>query len=254
MKNTGLIGWVVAAVLGAALVSVLIYNAATGDEGRSAAIGSTKGPGLGAPPEVAADTERIRDAKEAAGKDKLPTIERGQTAPRVGDNPANTCDPNLEPNAFPEWRNNPQSLTEAGAMASQTIVGTVMGAAQGQPLTAAAANEPGGRVETPVQNVSIKVDQTVKGVARVGVVLTIQRLGDAAGCVRVAGDPPYVQGQRVMLLLESGAEGRPPHVLSPAGRYSFGRAGALQPMPENPFAAEVAGQPLEQVLPKLRSG
>ncbi|MFN2467272.1 MAG: hypothetical protein ABR521_03965 [Gaiellaceae bacterium] len=254
MKNQGLIGWVVAAVLGAALVSVLIYNAASGDDGRSAAIGSTSGPGLGPPPEVAEDTSRIQDAKNAAGKDKLPPIERGTSAPRVADNPPRDCDPNLEPNAFPEWRNNPQTLAEAGAMANQTIVGTVTGVSQGPALRASAPTEPGGAVETPVQNVSIRVDQAIKGVARVGITLTFQRLGDAQGCLRVAGDPPYQQGQRVMLLLENGAEGRPPHVISPAGRYGIGRSGALQPLAENPFAAEVAGQPLEQVTPKLRSG
>jgi hypothetical protein len=265
MKNTGLIGWVVAAVLGGALVGVLIYeegynNNGSGTSsqgslvsaGRASAL-SLRQQGNGPPPEVAEDVQRILDAKNKAGKDHIPQIPPGQAAPRLDANPQRTCDPSMPPNAFPEWRNNPQNLNQAAAMADQTIVGTVMGAQQGQAYTAQNANEPGGVVETPVQDVTIRVDQTIKGSRRAGGMVTVQRLGDGQGCFRAEGDPPYAQGQQVLLLLENGYGGRPPHPLSPAGRYAVGAGQALLAVEGNPIASEVAGQKLDQVLAKLQA-
>lgn len=265
MKNTGLIGWVVAAVLGASLVGVLIYEegynnndngkaaqAAAVSVGRPTALNSTQ-QGNGPPADVAQDVNKILEAKNTAGKDHVPKIPPGKEAPRLDSNPQRTCDPSLGPNAFPEWRNDPENLHQAAAMADQTIVGTVTGAQQGQPFSSANSNEPGGVVETPVQDVTIHVDQTVKGQARAGGVVTIQRLGDSQGCFRAAGEPPYAQGQQVLLLLENGAGGRPPHPLSPAGRYVVGPNQAIQAVEGNPIASEVAGQKLDQVLAKLQA-
>ena len=166
--------------------------------------------------------------------------------------PPNACDPNLPPNAFPEWRNNPETLDQARGMADQILSGTVTGLAAGEPLRAAAAGEPGGEIVTPVQNVTIRVADSVKGNARGGAEVTIQRLGDGEGCFRAAGDPPYRPGQQVLLLLENGAGGRPPHAIGPAGRYLVGPGGALQAVESNPIAAAVAGQKLEQVIARLR--
>lgn len=257
------IGGIALIVVAAAVASVVTWALTKGGGGgggkQSAAISiirrtpaTQQSQGQGPPPEVAKDVQDILDAKNRVGKDHLPGVPPGQQAPRVDQNPPQTCNPSLEPNAFAEWRNTPQNLHAAGAMADSTIVGTVMAAEAGQPYTADAPGEPGGTVETPVQNVTIQVTQSVKGASKAGQTVTVQRLGDAQGCVRVAGDPPYARGQQVLLLLENGAGGRPPHPLSSAGRYAIGPDNAVLAMADNPIASEVAGQKLDQVLAKVR--
>lgn len=249
--NRSLIGWILAAVLAAALGGVLIYEATNDEGGRSAAIGSS-GQGQGPPPEVAADVNAILDAKNKAGKDHLPQIPAGQSPTRLESNPQQHCDPNAEPNVFAEWRNTPENLNQAKGLADQIIVGTAQGASAAEPYTAKVPDEPGGQVETPVQNVTIRVDQTVKGSARAGGVVTIQRLGDAAGCFRVAGDPAYQEGQQYLLLLENGPGGRPPRPIAPEGRYAVGPNNALVAVTHSPVAEDVATQRLDQIVAKLR--
>lgn len=254
--NNNFIGWIVAAVLAVGLGGVLIYNAVDDGGERTAALGS-QGQGQGAPPEVAQQVAQILEEKNKSGKDKLPQVGSGQNAGqspnRLESNPRGDCDPSLPPNVFPEWRNDPQNLNQARGQADDIVVGTVTGIGQGQPLVAAAPGEPGGQVETPVQMITIKVDQTVKGRARAGGVVTIEKLGDAAGCYRVAGDPPYQQGEQYLLLLESGKGGRSAgHAIAPAGRLQVIEGNFLRLTEDNAVASEVAGQKLEQVLAKLR--
>lgn len=250
--DRSLIGWILAAVFAAALGGVVIYEA-TNDSGggRSAAIGAS-GQGNGPPPEVAADVNAILDAKNKAGKDKLPTIPPGQNPTQLDSNPQQHCDPSGDhPNVFAEWRNTPENVNQAAAQADQVVVGTAEDFSAGQSYITKVPGEPGGQVETPVQNVTIHVDQSVKGSARAGGVVTIQRLGDAEGCYRVAGDPPYQRGQQYLLLLENGAGGRPPHPIAPEGRYAVHANGALEAVTNTPAAQEAQELGLAKVVAKL---
>ena len=251
MNNRGLIGWVVAGVLAVALGGVIIYEATSGGDTRSAAIGGS-GQGQGPPADVAADVNAILDAKNKAGKDKLPPIPPGQDPTRMENNPPQRCDPNAEPNAIAEWANHAHSLNQAKGMSDAVILGEVQTVDAGAPFIAKVDGEPGGVVETPVQNVTIKVEKSAKGNNKEGDVVTIQRLGDAAGCFRVVGDPPYARGERYLLMLEDGKGGRPPHAFAPEGRYKVHPDGALEAVTKNPVAEEVASDKVEAVLAKLR--
>lgn len=255
-----LIGWLAAAVMGAALIGVIIYNVVSDDGGKSTqsnALANTSSPlgnvsnAQGPPPDVAEDVKRILDEKNRVGKDKVPDVPPGQQGTRVDTNPQETCDPDLPPNAFPEWKNNPESLAQAKQMAKQIIVGEVTNVETGPGLRAAAPGEPGGEVVTPVQNVTIQVKDKVKGSGKAGDTITIQRLGDDRGCFRAAGDPPYKKAEQVLLLLEDGVGGRPAHAISPAGRYKV-KEGKLEVVEDNPIATEVAGKKLDEVVAKLK--
>jgi len=252
--NRQFIGWIVAAVLAVALGGVLIFQA--GDDGggvsRQAALES--GSAMGMPSQLTDDFSQIRDDKETSGNHVLPDVGPGQQPTQLQANPNQRCDPDAEPNAFAEWRNTPEDLGEAGTMADQIVVGTVMSAQKAAPFTVVVRGEPGNPQETPVQNVTIHVDQTVKGETNQGSNVTIQRLGDARGCFRVAGDEPFQQGRQYLLLLEDGAGNRPAHVISPEGRYMVRANNTLQSENENEFGEDVDGQRLGQVVSQLRSG
>jgi hypothetical protein len=252
MQNRGLLGWVVAGVLAVALVGVIIYEASSGGESRSAAIGGG-GQGQGPPPEVAAQVNDILDAKnKAGGKDHLPTIPPGQKPTDLPNNPPQQCDPNAEPNAMAEWKNHAHSLAQAKGMADDIIVGEVQSVEAATPFTSKVEGEPGGVVETPVQDVTIKVDTSVKGNKKEGDVVTVQRLGDAAGCFRVVGDPPFAKGEKYLLMLENGFGNRPEHAIAPEGRYKVHPDGGLEAVTKNPVAEEVVGDRLDQVISKLK--
>ena len=253
MKNP-FIGWIVAGVLAVALSGVLIYQVVDDGDSRSAALsGQGQGQGQGPPPNVAEDVAKIQ-AEKAKGRDQAPPeLPPGQEAPRLNANPEPTCDPALQANVFVEWRNNPQNLQQARGQADQIVVATVSGVANAAPMVTAAPTEPGGQVETPVQTITLRVDQSLKGSARGGGAVTIEKLGDDRGCFRVEGDPPYQQGEQYLLLLENGQGGRSAmHTASPAGRYRVAADNVLQAMQDSPFASEVAGQKLEEVAARLR--
>ncbi len=253
--NKQFIGWIVAGVLAVALSGVLIFQAVDDGDSRSAALGQgqAQGGGQAPPPDVAQDVARILEEK-SKGRDKAPPeLPPGQEAPRLNSNPQGACDPELQPNVFVEWRNNPQNLQQARGQADQIVVATVTGVANAAPMVTQAPNEPGGQVETPVQTITIRVDQTLKGSARGGGAVTIEKLGDDRGCFRVEGDPPYRQGEQYLLLLENGQGGRSAaHTTSPAGRYRVAADNVLQAMENNPFVSEVAGQKLAEVAAKLK--
>jgi hypothetical protein len=249
--NRPLIGWIVAAVLAAVLGGVLIYQAVDDDGGsRPAALGSESEAGL--PENIASDVDQIMEEKETEGENELPEVREGEEAPRLDENPQGTCDPDLSPNVFPEWRNDPENLDQALEMSDQIVVGTTSEVTNGQPFTARAQGEPGGQTETPILNVTLDVDQSIKGPAREGGTITIQSLGDAAGCYRAAGDPRYQQGQKYLLMLENGEGGRPPHVISPAGRYMVGDNNVLEAVENTAVSEDVAGQKLGEVVEKLQ--
>lgn len=254
--NKQFIGWIVAGVLAVALSGVLVFQVVDDGDSRSAALGGQgqgQGGGQAPPPDVAQDVAQIL-AEKSKGRDKAPPeLPPGQEAPRLNANPEPTCDPGLQANVFVEWSNNPQNLQQARGQADQIVVGTVTGVANAAPMVTAAPTEPGGQVETPIQTITIRVDQTLKGSARGGGAVTIEKLGDARGCYRVEGDPPYRQGEQYLLLLENGKGGRSAaHTTSPAGRYRVAADNVLQAMENNPFVSEVAGQKLEAVAAKLR--
>jgi hypothetical protein len=249
--DRSLIGWIVAAVLAAVLVGVVVYDR-TDDDRRPAALGGGA-QGTPVPPEVAADAAKIRAGKPEREDHTIPNVPPGHERRELAQNPPRTgCDPNRPPNAFAEWENRPQSLNQARGLSDQIIVGTVRGERPGQPYTSPVEGEPGGQVSYPVQIVTIEIDEAVKGPARAGGVVTIERQGDGEGCVRVAGDPPYRAGEQHLLLLENGRGGRPPHPVSPAGRFEVGPDNALQAVEDTPVGRDIARQRLEQVLTRLR--
>ena len=247
--NRQLIGWIVAAVLAVALGGVLVWEVASGDGGESRTAALASGGQQGLPNAVSADFNQTQDEK-AGERGDLPELENPADAPEVSVNPANTCDPNLEPNAFPEYRNSPADLQEAQGMSDQIVVGTAVGEKAAGGFSAKSA-EHNGVIQTPVTNVTIHVDQVVSGSGSQGSNITIQRLGDAAGCFRAAGEERFQAGEQYLLLLEDGAGNRPPHVISPEGRYQV-TDGELQADKENTFGAEVSGQTLNEVVAELR--
>lgn len=249
--NRQLIGWIVAGVLAIALGGVVIYEATNDSAGdsRSAALSSEGQRDL--PTQVGNDFSQVRDEKQTEGKNALPELGEGQEPTNLQSNPAPRCNPNDEPNVFVEWRNNPQNLEEAAAAADTIVVGTVVGAAMATPFSANVAGEPNNPQQVPIQNVTVRVNDSVKGEAGAGTTVTVQRLGDAAGCFRVAGDAPYQRGQQYLLLLEDGAGNRPPHTISPEGRYMVRANGTLQAGDENEFGEDLDGDRLQAVVQQL---
>jgi hypothetical protein len=252
--DRSLIGWIVAAVLLAALAGVLIYNASTDEESQPAALGGgTQGQPV--PGDVAEDVAEIQDNKPQTEDHSIPAVPAGQTVRELAQNPPRKdCDPDRPSNAFAEWENNPRNLSQATTMADQIVVGMVTGAQRGQAYTTAVQGEPGGQVSYPTQNVTIRVSEAVKGAAREGGVVTVERLGDAAGCFRVEGEPAYVAGQQYLLLLENGRGGRPSHVISPAGRYQVTANNSLRAVEHTSVSDDLAGQKLNQVVNRLQAG
>lgn len=251
--NKQFIGWIVAGVLAVALGGVLIFQTVDDGGSRSAALGQGQGQAQAPPPDVAADVAKIQAEKAKGRENAPPELPAGQQAPRLDENPEGACDPDLQPNVFVEWQNQPQNLQQARGQADQVVVGTVTGVGNAAAMVTAAPTEPGGQVQTPIQTITIRIDQSLKGSARAGGVATIEKLGDARGCFRVEGDPPYRQGEQYLLLLESGKGGRSAaHTISPAGRYRVAADNVLQAMENNPFVSEVAGQKLADVAAKLR--
>jgi len=249
-----LIGWIVAAVLAVALGGVLIYEVASDDGGSSRKAALSSGGQQGLPSQVAADASNIQGEKETPGNHALPELGADQQPTELKSNPPQRCDPGDEPNVFAEWRNDPDTLKDAGAMADEIVVGTATSAARGTSFSVNARGEPNNPQVTPVQDVTFHVNQSVKGDASQGSDITVQRLGDAAGCFRVAGDEAYQQGHQYLLLLEDGVGSRPPHVVSPEGRYMVRGNNTLQSVPENDFGEDVDGQRLGQVVSQLKAG
>ena len=250
--DRSVIGWIVAAMLALVLAGVLVYDTGGDDDRRAGALGG-QAQGQPIPPEVAADAAKIRENKPERPDRTIPAVPPGHNVRELAQNPpVRDCDPGRPPNAFAEWEHKPQNLAQAKGLSDQIVLGTVRGAQPGQPYTSEVAGEPGGTVIYPTQNVTVRVDEAIKGPAREGGVVTIERAGDSEGCHRVAGDPPYEVGQQYVLLLENGRGGRPGHVISPAGRLQVALNNALRAVEDNPVARDVAGQRLEQVLARLR--
>lgn len=252
--NRQFIGWIVAAVLAVALGGVLIFQATDdGSSGsRTAALGSTSSAGTTSAQQ--ADFTSLRDQKQTEGSHQLPDIGAGQQPTRLESNPPVRCDPDLEPNVFAEWRNDPDDLAEAGSISDSIVVGTVTAVSQGQGFSVNVKGEPGNPQVTPVQNVTVHVDQAVKGDAQAGGNVTVEQLGDARGCFRVAGDEPYQQGQQYLLLLEDGAGNRSSHVISPEGRYMVTANNTLRSSHDSDFGEDIDGDSLRQVVNQLKTG
>jgi hypothetical protein len=243
--NRSTTGWVVAAVLAVALIGVIVF-AVAGDEGGRP--GALLPGGTGLPADVTADINRILDEKKTEGTNALPKLQTGQDFRHLDANPRQICDNALPPNVFAEWKNNPKSLDEAKSMANSIIVGTVESVKDGPALVAEAAKEPGS--DTPVQTVTIKVNEVVKGT--VGDTVNVERLGDAAGCFRVDGEPLYKQGEQYLLLLENGLGGRAAmHTISPSGRFQV-IENQLRGVHDSLVLKAIAGQTLDQVKAKLK--
>lgn len=250
--DRSLIGWIVAAVLAVALGGVIIYNVSTGDDGRPAALGGGASGGQPIPSEIAADVEQIQENKPETEDHSIPDVPADEKPRTLAQNPRPVCNPDLPANAFATWENNPQNLNQANEMADQVVVGTVQGVQKGTAYTNAVEGEPGGSVSYPTQRVTIQVEQAIKGSANEGGTITVERLGDAAGCFRVEGEPAYSRGQEYLLLLENGREGHPMHPISPSGRFQVTGDNSLRPAhPGNGVAEDIAGQKLDQVANRL---
>lgn len=230
-----------------------IYQASDGADTRKASIGTGQ---HAPPPDKAADAQAIMTAKSlaagAAEQGKAGAVEVTDDFPRLETNPEGACGAGLPPNVEILWAKQPRNLQEARAMATQIVVGTVTAIRDIDPVVQAHPGEPGGQDVTPVQQITLRVDVSVKGTNKVGASRTLVRAGDTEGCYRVEGDPAYAKGEKYLLLLEESGQGRPPHTLSPAGRFRVNADGTLQGFQQNQVVAEVGGQPLATVLGQLR--
>lgn len=234
--------------------AAFIYQTSDDASNNKASIGS----GQSAPPnDKAADAQKIMDDKaEKAGNPdpgKPGKIEKADNDPRNDVRIGQTCDASMPPNVEIMWRAQPRNLNEAKGMSTRIMVGTVQEITQLPPVVHQHPGEPGGTLETPVQQITFKVDDNIKGPARKGETQAIVRAGDGEGCYRVEGDPAYARGEQYLLLLEESGPGKPPHVISPAGRFKVnGPEQALQAFERNQTAAEVAGQKLSAVVARLK--
>lgn len=248
--NKGTMGWVVAAVLAVALVGVLAFRGGDGG-GRQAALGPVDQLTGGLPRGAAAEAEKILAAKRTEGENALPKLPAGVEPTKLAENPARVCNPNLEPNVSAEWLHAPEDLTKAAGLASRIVVGVVSAVEEGPPFKVEGAKEPD--LDTPVQAIKIRVEDSVKGASKPGDILSVQRLGDANGCFRVEGDPPYNVGEKYLLLLREPSEGRNlfQTVSPPTGRFIESN-GVLQTTHHIPFITDIRGQKLADVVAKLR--
>ncbi len=135
------IGWIVAAVLAVALGGVLIYEVASDDGGSSRKAALSSGGQQGLPSQVAADASNIQGEKETPGNHALPELGADQQPTELKSNPPQRCDPGDEPNVFAEWRNDPDTLKDAGAMADEIVVGTATSAARGTSFSVNASDQ-----------------------------------------------------------------------------------------------------------------
>jgi hypothetical protein len=169
-------------------------------------------------------------------------------ANRVSANPAHpTVGPEAgEPRIHAFWANHPRSLRETTRLASQIVVATVTGVAQGAPIVNRQSDGYVSRL--PTQRVSFSVEGSLKGSLGAGAPFVLFQNGNQNN--RFDEDPSYKVGSRHLLFLTPRADGTY-LVVSPEGRFELADHDGhteLVPASKAGFAADLKGAKLQNVM------
>lgn len=160
------------------------------------------------------------------------------------DNPTHpTVGPEVDtPRFHANWAFNPRTLAETAGLATEVVVATVTGVAEGEPIV---NRLPDGEVSRiPTQRVSFSVNRSPKGDMVAGETFVLFQNGTENS--RFDEDPSYKMGSRYLLFLMPRADGTY-LVVSPQGRYEVTGRG-LVPATHVGFAADLEGARLQDVL------
>jgi hypothetical protein len=140
------------------------------------------------------------------------------------------------------WVNNPRSLRETTKLASDIVVATVTGVAEGRPIVN--RTEDGYVSRIPTQRVTFSVMDTRKGSMVPEESFVLFQNGNYNN--RFDEDPSYKIGATYLLFLTPRPDGTF-LVVSPAGRYEITQKG-LAPASKDGFAASLNGARIEDVI------
>jgi hypothetical protein len=236
-------GWLAAAVL----LGLFIWKATDdGGGGTSATPAQIVNPPAGA---LAQPTIRAQ-GDPPAEKDKPPP---DQKPPKFTDRPqAAACDASAPANVLAEWAFQPSSFSDVKKRAKKAVEVQVVSVKAGDDIVISAAEEPGGEVRIPTQEVTVNVMKSAgKGQSKKGETMTLFKTGSA--CQRVDHDPAYVPGETELLLLDDGPKGMSIPV-APEGRYKIKADRTLQPVVDNAVTAEVKGKKADDVEKNIAGG
>ncbi len=139
------------------------------------------------------------------------------------------------------WFHNPSTLRQTARIASQIVVATVTGVAEGDAIE---NTDKGGVSAIPTQRVSFDVVRSRKGSLVENEPFVLFQNGNENN--RFDEDPSYKVGHSYLLFLTAREDGTY-LVVSPAGRYEVTKSG-LVPAAKHGFAAELKGASLQGVM------
>jgi hypothetical protein len=140
------------------------------------------------------------------------------------------------------WANNPRSLRETTRLASDVVVATVTGVAEGKPIVDRTQDGYVSRI--PTQRVTFSVMDTRKGSMVADETFVLFQNGNYNN--RFDEDPSYKVGATYLMFLTPRPDGTY-LVVSPAGRFEISQKG-LVPAAQDGFAATLKGASLEDVI------
>ena len=140
------------------------------------------------------------------------------------------------------WVNNPRSLRETTKLASDIVVATVTGVANGKPIVD--RTEDGYVSRIPTQRVTFSVMDTRKGSMVADETFVLFQNGDYNN--RFDEDPSYKVGHTYLMFLTPRLDGTY-LVVSPQGRFEISKEG-LVPAAKDGFAASLKGARIEDVI------
>ncbi|MCI0397410.1 MAG: hypothetical protein L0332_29445 [Chloroflexi bacterium] len=143
------------------------------------------------------------------------------------------------------WHNNPATLAEAQALASDIVVVQVTGVERGPDIVPASSTADRHNDRLPTSRVSLQVSQVLKGNAQG----TLELFFTGTDGQYIAGDAPYVAGQSYVLFLQPRGDGTY-LTISPLGRYAV-EDGKLVPAADWGFAPSLAGQSVDDLAQQL---
>jgi hypothetical protein len=160
------------------------------------------------------------------------------------DNPTHpTVGPEVDtPRFHANWAYTPRTLAETAGLATEVVVATVTGVADGEPIVNRLEDGEVSRI--PTQRVSFSVNRSPKGDMVTGETFVLFQNGNNQN--RFDEDPSYKVGSRYLLFLMPRADGTY-LVVSPQGRYEVTGRG-LVPATHVGFAADLEGARLQDVL------
>lgn len=192
---------------------------------------------------------------------------------------------------FAMWRNSPNSIAEAKHLSNQIVKGRVAAVRRADDLVTSAPGEPNDQDRIPVEVVTIQVEKTFKGGQAQTIEVFHTGIGEcpadrpeppgpppaqpagggtpksarparpseeACRTEMLAEDPPYHEGDRVVLLLTDGPDlnvagttVKTKSVISPEGRYHVASGDKLTPVTRRKFAGRLRGRALRELETEL---